>query len=370
MKKQRPQPVPAPATDELQRLKLARAASLISLIFIGLAGYVLTFVHTFLPASTFNRTASTLPVLAHTFAFPLQIGVGMLTLSAITASVLLIRKRMRQALTLPWGVVPILAGLSGTFLILSSTYIALPKPHDKQPTTTSSDVVIVSWNAHGHFDEHSANTIFNSLDADIAVLPELTDYRGDAADRTRLQEELAAAGLNPMTYKIFESPPTGANIPPVTVIVRKGLGSFQSVEIAQTTFGALHLVPPANSELPEIIAVHTAPPLPGLMADWRKDLTLISGFAEQGGSTAVIAGDFNATMRHGNLSTITTHTDALAAVSGVLRGTWPRDSPQMLRSSIDHVLVPRVTYAVGKTTIVDILGSDHAAVAATLSTNR
>lgn len=87
---------------------------------------------------------STLPLFVHTFAFPLQFGVGSLALSTITAITLLIRQRIKKAPKLPWGAVPVLTALSGLFLVLSSTYIALPILNDQQLRNTSLDVVTVS----------------------------------------------------------------------------------------------------------------------------------------------------------------------------------------------------------------------------------
>lgn len=143
--------------------------------FVGITGpgAIVTFAHTFPPASAFNRMVSTLPLFAHTFAFPLQFGVGSLALSTITAITLLIRQRIKKAPKLPGGAVPVLTALSGLVLVLSSTYIALPILNDQQLRNASLNVVTVSWNAHDLFDKHSADTIFNSLDADIAALPEL-----------------------------------------------------------------------------------------------------------------------------------------------------------------------------------------------------
>ncbi len=353
-----------------RRLKTAQAILLISLLFLGTVAAVLTFAHAFLPGGVINRTVSTLPLFAHTFAFPLQCGAALLVLSALVLIVILVRRRIRRALRPVWIAVPALAALCGVFLVLSATNIALPTTLDKELNSNSPDLVVVSWNGQGYLDRESARIIFGDLDADIAILPEVGDFNGDTPDLSFLQEELAAGGADPTAYDVFESPPTGTQISPVTVIIRKGFGSYRSVEIAQTTFGTLHLMPPEGSGLPEVIAVHTAPPLPGLMTDWRSDLKLVKDLAHPLGANALIAGDFNATMRHGDLSAITSHADAVGSIPGVTRGTWPLSAPQFLRSSIDHVLVPRETYAVHESRIVDISGSDHAAVVTKLSARR
>lgn len=63
---------------------------------------------------------------------------------------------------------------------------------------------------------------------------------------------------------------------------------------------------------------------------------------------------------------IGTHADVLARVPATQRGTWPAGVPQILRSTIDHVLVPVESCMVGDTRTVDIPGSDHAAIATTI----
>jgi len=42
-----------------------------------------------------------------------------------------------------------------------------------------------------------------------------------------------------------------------------------------TTFGTLYLKS-VDKDKPDIIGLHTAPPLFGLMSDWKRDLNIIS----------------------------------------------------------------------------------------------
>lgn len=361
-------PAALPPQVAPSRIKTIPLVVLMLLLFLGIVAVILTAAHAFLPAGAVNRTVSTLPLFAHTFAFPLQGGAVLLILSALVLTLLGVLRQIRRTRVAVWVGVPALAALSGVFLIISATNTALPTALHQETDSDSPELLVVSWNAEGHLDRESARIIFTDLGADIAVLPEFADFAGDAADLTFLQQELAAGGADPTAYDIFESPPTGSRIAPVTVVVRKSIGAYRSVAIDQTTFGTLHLLPPDGSALPEIIAVHTAPPLPGLMAAWRRDLTLVQNLVYPLGSNALIAGDFNATMRHGDLSAISTHADAVTTISGVTRGTWPSIAPQFLRSSIDHVLVPQDSYAVRKTAIVEVPGSDHAGVVTSVST--
>ena len=343
---------PRPALTHPQSVKPPRIGLFLFLTLVGAAATVATFLHTFAPSSALNSSLSTLPLLAHGFAFALPLGAGLVAFTAVVMIIVFVRRRGAWARPTLWGLVPALTALSGTFLVLSATPIALPAPLTSDAKSGPSDLVVVSWNALDHLDDNATDTIFNRLGADVAVLPELGS---------------AASGLDPDVYDVFESPHTGTAIEPVTVVVRKGLGVYRSVDIAQTTFGTVHLVPTEDSDLPDIIAVHTAPPLPGLMGAWRDDLTLVRQFTALNDGDVVLAGDLNATMRHGDLGAISTHADVLSASTEMASGTWPQTLPHALRSRIDHVLIPRNAYTVDDVAIVDIAGSDHAAIATSLS---
>ena len=137
----------------------------------------------------------------------------------------------------------------------------------------------------------------------------------------------------------------------------------------QVTFGTVHLVPLAGSGAPEILGIHTARPVPRWMPEWKADLTLSRALVEAGNSDVIVAGDLNATLRHGSLGGITTHVDATSSIHAASRGTWPHAAPRVLRSSIDHILVPVTGHSIKHAKIVDVPRSDHAAIAATIVTN-
>lgn len=126
-----------------------------------------------------------------------------------------------------------------------------------------------------------------------------------------------------------------------------------------TIFGTVYLES-LNSDRPDLIAVHTAPPLFSLMNLWKRDLELISEFAHSN-PDAILIGDFNATMKHGSLSKIQTHSDVLNYSSRWNRGTWNQKLPAFFRTPIDHVLIPDQYRVVSAETRV-LPGSDHAGI--------
>lgn len=335
---------------------------------VGLALVCLTAVHLLFPASGAHQALSTVPLIAHGFAFPLPGGAALVAVGSVMLVVALRRRRPRGRQGVPWVVAATSVVVSGLLLALAVTFVALPTPLRHDAGDDGASLVLVSWNALDHVDGAAARQIFGTLNADVAVLPELENRDGAPGAGSRIEEALVEGGLDPGEYDIFESPPTGTHIAPLTVIVAKEFGAYESLAVEQSTFGTVHLVPPAGSGLPEILAVHTAPPVPRWMAAWKTDLTRVRDFAREAGANTIIAGDLNATLRHGGVAGITSHADVLAAAPSTGRGTWPASAPQILRSSIDHVLIPANTHAVRDARVVDIPGSDHAAVVATIST--
>lgn len=329
----------------------------------GVVMAVLAAVHLLLPSSGLNRAISTLPVIAHGLAFPLISGAA-LTTGALILLAVAIRgfHRERGGAVLVTGAVSF--AVAGALVALSVTSIALPTPAAGAEIGKDS-FVMVSWNALDHFDGDSARQIFGDLGADVAVLPELEARAGRGM--SRIEQALTEGGLEPGDYDIFESPPTGTHIAPLTVIVRKDFGVYTAVAAEQVTFGTVRLMPPPGAGLPEILALHTAPPVPRWMPVWAADLGTVSELAEVGTGDAIIAGDLNATLRHGRMASLTGHGDVLLDAALLERGTWPTDAPPALRSSIDHILVPVERYGVAVARVVDIAGSDHAAVVATLT---
>ena len=139
------------------------------------------------------------------------------------------------------------------------------------------------------------------------------------------------------------------------------------------TFGALILAPENDdSGHPSLLAVHTAPPVPSYMQQWRDDLATIDRLARDGSRPDLIAGDFNATLLHGGLASYAgahSHLGADAALAThTIEGTWPVGGVLGMRAPIDHIMVMQGPPANSEDITYQQLGdSDHLAVSATTS---
>lgn len=185
--------------------------------------------------------------------------------------------------------------------------------------------------------------------------------RGETAQQ-RLGDLLAAAGIDQAGYQVFTSPPTGSAIAPVTLVVKRAHDYEMAPEQSPATrLGTVYLRS-KKAGVPAIVGLHTAPPLPGLMAQWRQDLETAARELAARNPEAILAGDFNATMKHGPLGRMASHQDVLCHLPFYTRGTWPVKLPPLLRSSIDHILLPAERFDVLQVEIVDLPGSDHAAI--------
>ncbi|MCK7676188.1 endonuclease/exonuclease/phosphatase family protein [Corynebacterium pygosceleis] len=278
----------------------------------------------FLPGDT----VTTWPVIAHLTAFPVLSGVGL----GLIGLVGVFLRRFRALLAA--GAVLVIAG-SGSFLPV------------QQPSASDEDdggLTVLEWNTGDAVTPEALGALIRDVDPDIAVLPEYT-------------------GAVPAGYRSFVS---GGM--PVTVLTAEELGDYRAVDVpgsSEVTFGTVHVSTGHPGErTPDVIGLHTAPPLPGLMSRWRDDLGTVAGLAETH-PDALIIGDLNAVPRHGVLARTDTHADAVAAAPLFGSGTWPAALPGWARSPIDHILIPHGWSVVdGGVRVLDTGGSDHAPVVA------
>lgn len=211
-------------------------------------------------------------------------------------------------------------------------------------------------------------TIYNALDTltdqslarlladqpDFLVLPEVSP------------DTPALAGGVP-GYQVFASTSQKPHIAPTLTLVSDRLGSYTAQEVPMT-FGALLLTPENQaSGQPQLLAVHTAPPVPIYMQQWREDLATIDRLARDEGSLDLIAGDFNATLLHGSLASYAGAGSLLGADAALatdqIEGTWPVGGVLGMRAPIDHVIVMQGPPARGEEVTYQQVGeSDHLAV--------
>ncbi|CAG5447931.1 endonuclease/exonuclease/phosphatase family [Streptococcus pneumoniae] len=304
--------------------------------------------YSFFPSSNLNIWLSTQPILAQIYAFPLATA----TMAAILSFLfffLSFYKKNKQ-----------IRFYSGILLLLS--LILLLFGTDKTLSSASNKtktLKLVTWNVANQIEAQHLERIFSHFDADMAIFPELaTNIRGEQENQ-RVKLLFHQVGLSMANYDIFTSPPTNSGIAPGTVIVKKSYGFYTEAKTFHTTrFGTI-VLHSRKQNIPDIIALHTAPPLPGLMEIWKQDLNIIHNQLASKYPKAIIAGDFNATMRHGALAKISSHRDALNVLPPFERGTWNSQSPKLFNATIDHILLPKNHYYVKDLDIVSFQNSDH-----------
>ena len=304
--------------------------------------------YSFFPSSNLNIWLSTKPILAQIYAFPLATATTASLLSFLYFSLSFYKKK-KQILF-----------YSGIFLLVSLTLLVFGT--DKTASVTSNNtntLKLVTWNVANQLEAEHLKQIFSSFNTDIAIFPELDSNAQEGQENQKIKILFQQAGLSIEDYDVFTSPPTDSAIAPVTVIIKKSYGFYTKAETFHTTrFGTI-VLHSRKQNLPDIIALHTAPPLPGLMEVWKQDLHIIHNQLASKYPKAIIAGDFNATMRHGALAKISSHRDALNVLPPFERGTWNSQSPKLFNATIDHILLPKNHYYVKDLDIVSFQNSDH-----------
>ena len=331
-----------------------------------------------LPGSALASWLSRIPLVAQAIAFPSIAAAG--TVLAVAAALLggLLARRGEgpragggQRAAKGGGPRPARRGPTG-FALACSALFAVPSlilaaspgfgiasaRGESSSSTSSTAVSVIAWNAAGRAGPEEIRDLLDGRDPDVIVLPEYRD--GGEAGARRLAGMLTASGRDPRNYSVFSSP-TDPAYDPTTVAIHKRLGEYRAAGGIATTFGSLTLRP-SDPAKPTIVAVHTAPPVPGLMGRWRRDLDEVRAYMDRERGRAILAGDFNATLRHGGLGSSPRWADALAS-AGSREGTWPSSLPAALASPIDHVFVNSGASVVSAE-VIGLGGSDHNAVAA------
>lgn len=191
---------------------------------------------------------------------------------------------------------------------------------------------------------------------DVLVVSEVT--RADV-------EEMERVGLSDVfPHRLGEAGAADGAVAATMVFSREPL---ELVETLDTTFDGLLVR--AGDLL--VLAVHPAPPT--LFAQWKADHREILEVVERE-HPDLVAGDLNATLDHAPLRALVDagYRDAAELTNAGLAPTWPVDGgPPLLGLlppfvAIDHVLVAD-RWTVTQTRTVDVAGSDHRAVLATVA---
>lgn len=301
------------------------------------------------PQVGFVRALSVYPPFAQLLAFPLALGAGLMLLG-VCAALLCLYKRKAQ-LTIATCVVWVIAGAG--FMVAP---YGLPRQVEdsEHAVTENRHLTIVSFNTGSTLSVSDFQQLVTMWDPDVIVLPEtagheirramtISHYRGTLFETRR-------DGL-PNTY-------TGS-IAPTSLIVSDRLGPAHAVKAPVTSFGTV-AVEFNDTALPMIVGLHTAPPLPGLMEQWRSDIDRVFEFSESTKKSLIVAGDFNATLRHGALAARNALVDSQEFCSSPQKGTWPTGTPSIMRAPIDHVFVTQGMRA-SSCHVQEIGRSDHLA---------
>lgn len=274
------------------------------------------------------RFLSLYPPFAQLLAFPQTMGLVILLFWVILAVVSWARKQSRLALAscLVWILV-------GTGFLFAPYGMPRQISNPVQVDEIQRNLTIVTFNTGARMSTSDFHQLVSAWDPDIIVLPETSGYELRQAIETLNYDgwlfEAPDGGL-PSTY-------TG-QVAPTSVVVHKRLGAARFMQGPVTSFGTV-AIEFDDASLPLLVGLHAAPPLPGLMDEWRKDINRVLEFSNSTQKPLIVAGDFNATLRHGPLATRGKLIDSQEFCSPVPAGTWPAGAPNLLRSAIDHVFV-------------------------------
>lgn len=170
-------------------------------------------------------------------------------------------------------------------------------PRSANATGTGRQLTVVTLNTQENLTGADLAEIKKKFAPDVLVLPETSAYRLERAlNDSGLAEKYTAFTA---TDGGFTTSYTGG-IAPTSVLVADGARDYTQAPGTATTFGTVTLE--SSGGLPRIAGVHTAPPLPSLMGDWSRDLEATMAWGERTPGPTILAGDFNATLRHGPLA--------------------------------------------------------------------
>lgn len=335
-------------------INIAHAGFVICLS-LSLIYALIALMYCFWHKASIYVSLSVKPVVAQILAFPIFIGFFGFVFSILG---LLVCRKTND------NIVSVIRCFPFILILAASALFALSGSNmhrDMSSVFDNGTIKIVEWNAHNSLSEDNVKKIFHDYDADVAVFPELGGYTKAEDANQRVADIFVKTGIDPDLYDVFTSAPNAGDIAPVTIIIKKAFARYTAeTENAMTMYGTLYLKTSAG-EAPDIIGLHTAPPLPTMMTFWRRDLDFVCGLVQKN-PNAVIVGDFNATMWHGPLNNVTTHCDALSYFSSFANGTWPAGFYPLFRSCIDHVLFPNEEYNVKNIEMQTLTNSDHVAI--------
>lgn len=198
--------------------------------------------------------------------------------------------------------------------------------------------------------------------ADVIALPETT---GRQAERIAADPAVADRGYQVFSHR--ESRTSGSD---TSLLVAASMGPYRLLDTPSTGLGAVRAVP-VSSGGPTLAAVHAVPPTSDFgYEEWDRTVSTALSLAAPTGSpqdgSAIVAGDFNATLDHQPLHDLGGAADAARSAGAGAQGTWPSNLPPLLGAPIDHVLFDPAAYRVDDAVTVQSGDSDHRGLVVTL----
>ncbi|WP_218364586.1 endonuclease/exonuclease/phosphatase family protein [Corynebacterium sp. TAE3-ERU30] len=325
---------------------------------LGACGFVILVPH-WAPA----RWLSTRLGGAQLIAFPYLMAAGGL----VCGLVLLLQALVRRRTT--FRILEAIAGVIAVALATVLAVVPVPAPArgslPAPPPDAASELTVVTLNSQNTLSAAGFQALVAAADPDIVVLPEAERSRVDAAVQG---SEFEQAFIDP-------APEHSARGPAATqVLVHPRLGSVAPAEVPSFDLEskAATITPPTGQSF-HVAGVHPVPPVPFLMERWRQQTQAFIRYGETHPGPVLLAGDFNATLRHGPL----TQRQRLIAASEVCGrnavGTWPAQVPfgstwqsHPLRTPIDHIFVSPEFHVRGCSTMA-VGNADHLAFIVRLS---
>jgi endonuclease/exonuclease/phosphatase (EEP) superfamily protein YafD len=224
-------------------------------------------------------------------------------------------------------------------------------------TRQSGDVVVVAFNSAGQ--EPLPGEVLDIIRRErpqVVALPET---------RPKIAAELAVqAGDAGLDYQEF-SQRVQTRVSVTSLLVAGSLGTYVQDQEGSDRAAAVRVVP-VNGDEPVVVGVH--PESPDLFgrnaAAWQEaGRTAVAQCSDTQG--AIVAGDFNATIDHPQLSELGPCRDA-ATQAGQAEGTWPTVLPAAMAAAIDHVLFDGRRWRSVDVRTIRVGHSDHRLVIATL----
>jgi endonuclease/exonuclease/phosphatase (EEP) superfamily protein YafD len=228
-------------------------------------------------------------------------------------------------------------------------------PNGSRPAPDATHITVVAANvlySNDHYDGIAAT--LTEVDADVVALAEVTPEIADAL--------LARAVARQYPYRVVRAGDAASGL---MLWSRYPLLDIGEVDVAWRSVAATIDGPDGRLR---VVLLHPPPPVFNFEA-WRSDLRALDDIATSSSLPLVVLGDLNASYFHPAFRSALSDAglrDALRDSGDAMRFTWPTDEFLPAFVTLDHVLV-NDRLAVVDGGVVDVPGSDHRAVIATVA---